>query len=382
MNPVVLVNVSIGASSTVSSVFDIGAILTPEAGTGTTLGTTTRFAYYASMSEILNGESGVKPAFADSTETYKAAAKYFGVTPAPRKLLIIYFDPSGSDYPNVALLDAINKGAEFYGVYYIPKASETAANILTYTKAIDTVLNSIERGVQFYGFTGTVVSSVAAGTVPGDLYALKSKRAVGMYCTTQTNDAAGLMGVAMGYGINAASESFALCYKGIDTATANDLSETEVNTIKGVNANVFVTRSKIGAKVEKGTTASGLRYDETLYIDMISKEIQEGLYETIANSQTKLPASDSTTALFIGEIYRIMEQYYNIGVLGDAVWRGTPVGDINTGDMVQHGYYAYAESYDTQSEADRLAHKAMPITALMCLTGSVESVVINLHVQT
>ncbi|MBP5460619.1 MAG: hypothetical protein J6Y20_00630, partial [Lachnospiraceae bacterium] len=90
MNPVVQVNVNIGASSKVATVFDIGAILTPETGTGTTLGTA-RFATYSSLADILAGEAGVKPAFANTTETYKAAEKYFGVSPAPAKVMVIYY---------------------------------------------------------------------------------------------------------------------------------------------------------------------------------------------------------------------------------------------------------------------------------------------------
>jgi hypothetical protein len=43
---------------------------------------------------------------------------------------------------------------------------------------------------------------------------------------------------------------------------------------------------------------------------------------------------------------------------------------------------AIVDTFDNQTTADRAAHKAMPITVLLCLSGSVESVVINLDVQT
>ena len=41
----------------------------------------------------------------------------------------------------------------------------------------------------------------------------------------------------------------------------------------------------------------------------------------------------------------------------------------------------WADSYDTQSEADRAAHKAMPVQVALTLAGSLESVVINVNVQ-
>ena len=384
MNPVVRVNVSIGASSTVSTVFDIGAILTSEAGATDPLSSSNRFVTYSDLDEVLNGLSGSKPAYANTTETYKAAAKYFNVDPAPRSLVVIFFDAgSGSEEtPVTALADAIDKGVEFYGLYYIPKPSETTENIKTYTLGLVSALDSLERGVLFCGVTGTVATAFQSGTLPAVLYTNNAKRAVCMYCTSQTNDAAGLMGVAMGYSLNAAGVPFALCYKGIGSATVNSITQNEVDTVKSVNANVFIARTKGGAKVENGSTSSGLRYDEVLYIDMIVKEIQEGLYDLIANNPTKLPIADSTTSLFIGEIYRILERYYDIGVLAETLWRGNQIGSVAKGDMVGHGYYAYADSFDTQSAADRAAHKAMPITVIICLSGSVESVVINLDVQT
>ena len=390
MNPVVQVNVSIGASSTVSTVFDIGAILTSETGATTPLSKTTRYASYSSLQELVDGVADVKPAFATTTETYKAAAKYFGVTPAPRSLIVIFYDPGDSTASHAvpaegraeAIADAMEKGAEFYGMYYIPLADETDTEKKTNILSIVSVFDALERGILFYGFTGTVSSAIATETIPNDLFVLKAKRAVCMYCTSDVYDAAGMMGVAMGYSINAKAAPFALCYKGIASAVANDITQEDVNSIKAINANVFVARTKRGAKVENGSTSSGLRYDEMLYVDMIVNEIQNGLYDMIAESPTKLPLTDATTSLFIGEVYRILENYYNIGVLADASWRGRTVGDIAAGDIVSHGYYAYAESFDTQSDADRIAHKAMPITVLICQSGAVESIVINLDVQT
>ena len=41
----------------------------------------------------------------------------------------------------------------------------------------------------------------------------------------------------------------------------------------------------------------------------------------------------------------------------------------------------WAESYDNQSEADRAAHKAMPIQAALTLAGSLESIVITVNVR-
>ena len=51
------------------------------------------------------------------------------------------------------------------------------------------------------------------------------------------------------------------------------------------------------------------------------------------------------------------------------------------GDILEKGFLLWADSYDNQSEADRAAHKAVPIQVALTLAGNLESVVINVNVQ-
>ena len=384
MEPVVQVNVSVGSGTVPAGIFDVGAILTSVPGTGTPLTTTSRFAVYDGMAEIASGVESTKPAFANTTDVYKAAEKYFGVSPAPARLVVIFYSTTEEteETPTSAMLDAVEKGAEFYGVYYCPKAEENAANIKTNIVAIASALNGLGKGVEFYGVTGTSAQIAGNDGIMKALAEASAKRAVGLACTASIDDAAGLMGVAMGYGRNSDTSVFALCYKSVASATANNFTQSDVDAIKAVNGNVYVARTKTRAGVENGTTASGLRYDDVLYLDRIANEIQTGIYSLIADSPTKLPQNDTTSTLFISEINRILEGYYNIGVLADAVWRGTVYPGMEEDAVIDHGYYAFADTFDNQTTANRAAHKAMPITVLLCLAGSVESVVINLDVQT
>ena len=384
MDPVVQINVSVGASSVVPGVFDVGAILTATAGTGTPLTTTTRYVAYDSLAEVASGVTDTKPAFATTTDVYKAAAKFFGVSPAPTQLIVIFYDTTEgtTETPTSAMLDAIEKGAEFYGVYYSPKAAETAANIKTNTVAVASALNSLNNGVLFYGVTGTAAQISGNDGIMKAMALASAKRAVGLACTTDVDDACGLMGVAMGYAHSAADRSFAMCYKPIATATVNGFTQSEVTSIKDVNGNVYVSRTKNRAGLENGATGSGLRFDDVLYLDMMAHDIQASLYSMIADNPTKFPQNDTTSTLFISEINRILEGYYDIGVLSEAAWRGTLYDGMEEDMIVEHGYFAFADSFDEQSSADRALHKSMPITVLLCMAGSVESVVINLDVQT
>ncbi len=73
--------------------------------------------------------------------------------------------------------------------------------------------------------------------------------------------------------------------------------------------------------------------------------------------------------------------YTNRGILATAPWRGPAAGSIQAGDYIENGFTLWADSYDNQSEADRAAHKAVPIQAALTLAGSLESVVITVNVR-
>lgn len=391
IDPVVRVDVNVGATTASAGVFDVGAILTPSTGTangtggGAVLSTTHRYAEYSSAAEVLNGITNVAPLFEATTDVYLAAVKYFGVDPAPAKLVVIYYDTSNdtTETPTSAMLDAIDKGSEFYAVYYSPITNETAANIKTNIASIASALDSLNRGVEFYGVTGAVSDAVAAGGVLSDMAASGTRRAIGMYCASATDDAAGLMGASMGLARKNDSNAFALCYKSVASATAADVTQTQVVSIKNLNGNVLVQRTRARAYIENGAVASGLRFDDVLYLDRMAYDIQQTIYEMIANSPTKLPQRDQTSALFVNAIGQALDVYYNMGVLAEAAWRGAPIGEVQPGDIIDHGHSEFAiGSYDDQSVADRALHKAVPITVLLCLSGSVESIVITVDVQT
>ena len=54
---------------------------------------------------------------------------------------------------------------------------------------------------------------------------------------------------------------------------------------------------------------------------------------------------------------------------------------LRAGDTVENGYALWADSYDNQSDADRAAHKAVPVQVALVLAGSIESIVITVNVM-
>ena len=94
---------------------------------------------------------------------------------------------------------------------------------------------------------------------------------------------------------------------------------------------------------------------------MIAEDLQNAAVSLLADNPDKMPQTDDASAQFMNAFSSVLIGYTNRGILATAKWRGTAVGRISTGDYIENGFALWADSYDNQSEADRAAHRAVPI---------------------
>ena len=212
------------------------------------------------------------------------------------------------------------------------------------------------------------------------LYDKQTNRAMCLYAN-QPADAAALMGAAMGLQASHQNSAFSLCYQTINGIQPQNLSQAEVDSIQAINGNVYITRGYTHHLLENGSTPSGARYDEVLYLDMIADALQTAAVTLLAENPDRMPQTDDSTAQFINRFSAILTSWADRGVLASAAWRGSAAGPLSPGDVLENGFALWADSYDNQPEADRAAHKAVPIQAALILAGSLESVVISVSVQ-
>ena len=361
----VVVNAS--RSAAVPSSFDTGLLLVKDSA----FAADKRLKAYTSASAAAAGL--VADGFPESSEAYQSAVKYFAQSPAPGKLLVSCY-PS-SETPAAALSAVLDVTSDFYGVCL--GAEETEENIL----ALELAVSAMEKPCMlFLPLLVTPASAVAEGSLLHTLFSRSSRRTVATFAAA-LSDAAAVMGCAMGLQLASAASSFALCYKTLQGVVPSDLTQSQADAIQALGGNVFVTRNYSFHLLEKGSTPSGLRYDEVLYMDMIAADLQAAAVSLLANNTGKLPQTDDSTAMFINRFSGILAGYTDRNILASAPWRGPAVGPLQPGDVVENGFALWADSYDTQPEADRAAHKAMPVQVALTLAGSLESIVINVNVQ-
>ena len=361
----VVVN-TIRASASPSS-FDTGLLLVQDSN----YADARRLQTYLSATEAATGLIAL--GFGTTSEPYKAAIKYFAASPSPGRLLVSCY-PVGEDL-RTALDAVLDRTAAFYGVMVI--GTMTAGNWLAFAQHVESLPVPL---MLFVPVTGTVASAIAEDGILDKLYGAQIKRALPFYCAA-ASDCAAVMGTAMGLELSHKGSAFALCYKTINGVVPSDLTQSEVESLKALDCNVYVARGFTHFLLENGTAANGQRYDEVLYVDKIAEDLQNAAVALLAENPDKLPQTDDSTAQFINRFSSILMGYTDRGILASAMWRGMDIGPIVNGDVVENGFVLWADSYDDQPEADRAAHKAVPVQVALCLAGSIESIVITVNVQ-
>lgn len=310
--------------------------------------------------------------FASSSDPYKAAVKYFAASPAPSRLLLSCY-PAAESLAE-ALGAVLDITASFYGVAL--GQTETDARML----ALDEFISGLDKPLMFFApVVGSVSSVITSGSFLQTLNGRATKRTMPFFCSA-VSDAAALMGTAMGLELANSSKAFALCYKTINGIQPSALTESEATSIKALGGNVYLTRGYTHTVLELGTVASGARYDEVMYIDKIALDLQNAAVAMLAENQNKMPQTDESTSGFITVFSNILMKYTDMNVLATGIWRGAQIGPLNYGDTIENGFVLWADSFDNQSDEDREAHKAMPISIGLNLAGSIESIVITVNV--
>ena len=311
--------------------------------------------------------------FAETSEVSKSAVKYFAASPAPSRLLVSCY-PAAETLPRA--LDAVlDRTASFYGVLAVDNA--TAADWLAFAQHAEALSQPL---MLFVPVTGTVASATAADETLDRLHGTQIKRTLPFYCAA-VSDCAAVMGTAMGLKLAHKNSAFALCYKTIQGIQPSDLTQTEVDALKVLGCNVYVARGYTHLLLENGTVSSGQRYDEVLYVDKIAEDLQNAAVTLLAENPDRMPQTDDSTAQFINRFSSVLAGYADRGILASAVWRGSDIGPVRSGEIVENGFLLWADSYDDQSDADRAARRAVPVQCALTLAGSVESIVITVNVQ-
>ena len=363
IDDVVKVILTLDAPTGNTSVFDVGLIL----GSADVINTTERVKTYSSLKDMTDD------GFATTSAEYRAAALYFANDPAPSTVMVGVI--GDGETPATALTAVLAKTNAFDSVYV---CGATAANLSELVTLLD---NTVKHLHLWYTVTGTVTEATADNGIFATLKATGSRRCCGLYHHSDEYAGAAAMGALLGKLHAYPNGAVQACYSTLGGLDVSPLSQSDVENIKRAGGNVYISRYNSRGLFENGQTPSGLRIDDSIYLDAMAADLQAACFNLITDQATRLPQSDDTSTQFINAISEVLSGYSVRQVIATGNWTGRTIGSIERGATLDGGYAVWVDSYDNQSAEDRAAHKAMPITVAIILGGSVESVEIDLYAQ-
>lgn len=152
------------------------------------------------------------------------------------------------------------------------------------------------------------------------------------------------------------------------------LTKTQAEALKAKNCNMFVKYNNGKFIVQWGKMANGDYIDERIGIDWLKNFIQVTLWNVLYQTPTKVPQTNEGTQMLVTPTKECCQQAVRNGLLAPGKWLGPPIGNINTGDYLEAGYYVFADVVENQAQADREERKAVPIQVAAKFAGAVHTV--------
>jgi hypothetical protein len=134
------------------------------------------------------------------------------------------------------------------------------------------------------------------------------------------------------------------------------------------------------AILQFGEMSGPAYFDEIHGTDALANAVQTNIYNVLYTSR-KVPQTDPGEHLLVLAANVALALFVVSGLIAPGQWNAAGVGAVSQGDFLSTGYYAYLPPVATQSQADREARKAVPMTILVKLAGAVHTAFVQILVQ-
>jgi hypothetical protein len=344
---------------------------------GLILGETQAFAAPERVRLYSSVDSMLDDGYASADPEYQAAAIYFAQSPKPIRVAVGRKDMESSE----TWLDAITaccqsaQGQQFY-MAYMCGDSITNADIQSAAAYIETQMKTLVYD--------TSDAACLNGSDSDDIFsiikALSYERTLGLYSGTPYA-AAAVMGYAMGANDGTANSAYTLAYKTLKGITTDDISETQLASVKAKNGNAYVLRGGYYMGVEQGRMANNEPFDTRLGLDQLANNIQLSVMDLLSNTKTKVPQTEGGMTQIKTAVEAECEKAVRTRFLAPGVWNQESLLTVSQGDALSKGYKVMSDPVDGQTAAERASRTAPAVYVLIKLAGAIEFVVIKLVVD-
>ena len=264
-----------------------------------------------------------------------------------------------------ALAEINNLNSAFYGVYVAGQPTDaeidsahswvnsaTPSKILAYTALRDEQIEWKESNII------------------KKWHDVNSGRVLVQYNQTGDNHAAAaLLAEAVSTNWRGSNTAKTLKFKSQSVRSDSKITINEANKCNRLGVNFYTDYDGVPMLAE-GVMVGGRFVDEVVGLDAFIDSIQKAAFNYI-KSVPKVPQTDKGTAAIISQLIPVAKEFVRNGFMAGGLWNGASVGDLETGDYLEDGYYFYAESFTEQSQTDREQRLGMPISVAIKLAGAI-----------
>ncbi|HWI02392.1 MAG TPA: DUF3383 domain-containing protein [Acidimicrobiales bacterium] len=183
-----------------------------------------------------------------------------------------------------------------------------------------------------------------------------------------------MMGRGFSVDFNANRSTITLMYKQEPGIVAEELTETQAQTLKTKRCNVFAAYDNDTAIIQYGVMSGQAYFDEIHGLAWFKDALQNALYNTLYQSRTKIPQTDAGQNRLVTVAAKVCDEAVNNGLVAPGVWNADGFGELEDGDTLPSGYYIYAEPMALQPQAIREQRIAPPMQIALKLAGAIHEI--------
>lgn len=260
-------------------------------------------------------------------------------------------------YAAESALDAVvacnSVSKDWYGLGFASSVQPSDDDYLAVAAFIEA--DSVTR---MFGVTTSatgVLTEQVSNDIASELKALNYEQTFPMYSSTNPYAAFAVFGNLLTINLEGANTFKTMMYQQVIGVEAEDLDDSEADSLEFKRCNVFVSYDNNTSIVEYGTMAGPVFIDETFGANAFADSIQTADYNVMYTAGTKVPQTDQGDQQFAVAMSQVCQQYVTNGYLAPGTWNAPGFGQLQEGQFLKLGYYIYMMPLAQQSEADRAA---------------------------
>ena len=276
-----------------------------------------------------------------------------------------------AETPVEAVAVFANMSGMWYGLSFAASTMPTDDQLIDVGEFIEAA--SITR---IFGVTETdtrVLDATYTDDLASRFEALGYKRTCVQYSPNEFA-VCSLMGRAFSVNFSANRSTITLMYKQEPGVVAENLTETQAQTLKTKRCNVFVNYSNDTAIIQYGVMSGQAYFDEIHGLDWFADALQTAEYNLLYQSKTKIPQTDAGQNQLVTVAANVCQEAINNGLIAPGQWNADGFGQLSRGDFLDEGFYIFTPPMASQDQSIREQRIAPPIQIALKLAGAIHEI--------